>query len=230
MTNIIPPPVHPRLGRIPSLDPRDKKHPLSAITPQRATVATRYWRTGPVLDQGSQPHCVAFAWAQFLLSAPSMTRLTSPTLFARALYMRAQELDEWEGSNYDGTSVRGGVKALEEQHRIKEYLWTKDEDVIRRYVLSRGGLVLGVDWYTGFFEPKKIGGEYWLEPSGVVEGGHAIYEKGYSEKRSAHRWLNSWGKRFAYNGAVWIHRDVLKDLSKAEGFEACSAVEKPLPA
>lgn len=215
-----------RLGRLPSTDARDKKHPLSLITPKRATVSHRAWRTGPVLDQGSRPHCVAFAWTQFLQSAPNMTKLISPTMFARALYMRAQELDEWEGSDYDGTSVRGGAKALEEQNRLVEYLWSFDEDEIRRYVLSRGGLVLGVDWYEGFFEPKKIGGEYWLEPTGDVIGGHAIYEYMFSERLTAHGWLNSWGPTYGRGGRVRVHRDVMKDLARRDGFEACSAIER----
>lgn len=219
--------VHPRLGRLIAPDSRDRAHPLSLVTPLRATVSHRFWRTGKVLDQGQYPRCVAFAWTQFLQSAPIMTKVSiSPEAYAAALYRRAQELDEFDGTDYEGTSVRGGAKALEEQGRLAEYLWSNNEDEIRRYVLSRGGLVLGVDWFEGFFEPKKIGGEFWLEPTGDVVGGHAIYEYGFSDSLNAHGWLNSWGDSYGRGGRVRVHRDVLKDLSARDGFEACSAVEK----
>jgi hypothetical protein len=215
-----------RLGRLVSIDERDKKHPLSLVTPKRAARSWKTWRTGPVLNQGPYPRCVAFAWTQFLMSSPMMTKLISPPLFAKSLYMRAQALDEWEGENYDGTSVRGGAKALEEQGRLVEYLWSFDEDEIRRYVLSRGGIVLGIDWFEGFDRPKLIGGEYWLEPTGDVIGGHAIFEYMFSSRLTAHGIINSWGENYARRGRARIHRDVMKDLAARPGFEACSAVEK----
>lgn len=184
------------LGRIPAPDPRDARHPLTLVTPLRATVATRYWRCGPVLDQGSTPHCVAYAWSQFIRSAPFMSIL--PLEYEQNLYARAQILDEFPGEDYDGTSVRGGVKAVQEQGRVSEYLWSNDADEVRRYVLSRGPIVAGTDWFEEMFFPELNKG--YLVPDGPLVGGHAWLIVGFSEKRRAFRMLNSWGTSWGTKG------------------------------
>lgn len=213
------------LGRLPAADPRDARHALRTVTPLRATVSTRYWRTGPVMDQGSTPQCVAYSWAQFIASAPIMTRLPWPN-YQLSLYQRAQQLDEWPGENYEGTSVRAGVKALQEEGRISEYLWTTDADVLRRYVLSRGCAVIGIDWPESFFYPvRHRDGQYLDNPQTENAGGHAIAVVGYSEKRKAFRLLQSWGLEYGERGRVWMHIDVMKDRLSQPDAEACSAIE-----
>ena len=214
------------LGRLPAHDPRDAMHPLRAITPKRAAVTTRYWRTGAVMDQGSTPRCVAYSWSQFVQSAPLMTRLPWPD-YQLTLYKRAQQLDEWPGEGYDGTSVRAGVKALQEEGRITEYLWSTDTEEIRRYVLSRGPVIIGIDWPETFFYPRKRASGMYLEnPESENAGGHAIMVLGFSETRRAFRLINSWGSDYGEKGRVWMHIDVMRDRLSQPFAEACSALER----
>lgn len=217
------------LGRLPAPDARDRRFPLSLITPKVVAVQTRYWRCGSVLDQGDTSQCVAYAWSQFLQSEPTMTQLPSSS-YPAELYHSAQLLDEFAGEDYDGTSVRGGVKALQEQGRIASYLWSRRADEVRRFVLSQGIVVMGTDWYSSMFEPERTNN--FLIPRGSIEGGHAWLITGYSQQRAAFRMCNSWGVAWGDHGHAWIRLTDLDKLLKPADAEACSATElaiAPLP-
>lgn len=57
-------------------------------------------------DQGTEGACVGFG------SSRAMSLLNRRRYDARWLYHMAQEIDEWEGTNYEGTSVRAGMDVL----------------------------------------------------------------------------------------------------------------------
>ncbi len=211
------------LGRLASPDSRDLRHPLGLITPKRATVSSKFWTTGEVLDQGATSRCVAFAWTGFLEASPLRTSLAAfggvPSI--DSLYHEAQLVDEWPGEDYNGTSVRAGAAVLTKLGRLAEYLWTSDVDEMRRYVLSRGPVVVGTDWYADMFTPK--GG--FIIPTGAIAGGHAWLVNGYSLRRKAFRMMNSWGLTWGDKGRSWIKLADMDKLIQASG-EVCSAVEK----
>jgi len=153
-----------------------------------------------------------------------MTRI--PLGYGKTLYERAQALDEFQGEDYQGTSVRGGVKALQEQQRVSEYLWSTDADEARRYVLSRGCAVLGIDWPESFFTPvQRPSGMYLEDPASAIAGGHAILVCGFSEKRKAFRLINSWSTNWGESGRAWIHFDVMREMLSRPFAEFCSALE-----
>src|SRR6185436_14113346 len=99
------------LGRKHAPDARDLNHLLrhAALTPERPK--TKTWRLLWHGDQGETPHCVGFAWHGLLRSSPVLNHQPLPD----PLYLAAQKYDEFPGENYDGTSVRGGAKALQKQ-------------------------------------------------------------------------------------------------------------------
>lgn len=217
------------LGRRHAPDPRDHDHLMRRVVAP-VPISTRYWSmfVSP-LDQGALPQCVAYAWTGMLFAAP----LTHPTsgfgnvaAFTSALYNRAQQLDEWPGEGYDGTSVRAGAKALVEQKRLSaEYLWAFDAKTVRDFVLTRGCVVFGTDWYEEMFAPDKDG---YLIPKGEIAGGHAYVIIGYSKIRDAFRVLNSWGRTWGESGRAWIKFGDAQALLMNAG-EACSAIEtKPV--
>lgn len=213
------------LGRRPAADPRDGRHPMAAALGVVAPVlrSYRYWRTGPVLDQGSAPQCVGFAWRQWLSSAPLMTA-GGPA--ASAIYSAAQLVDEWPGEAYDGTSVRAGAKVLQAEGRVGEYVWAGTVAEVKAWVLTRGPVVMGTDWYDGMFEPD-VKGYVW--PGGAVAGGHAYIVVGFrtddpSVGKGSFRCLNSWGTGWGQSGRFWLYEDSLKMLLGQAG-EACAAVE-----
>lgn len=227
------------LGRKVSPDDRDRAFPLRAVMLARGAVAralptSKTWPlvTG-VLDQGSTPRCVAFAWTQFLFATPLSHKageLGAISTFAGNLYKRAQQIDEWPGENYDGTSVRAGAKVLVEQGRIARvadvsetggYRWAANAAEARDYVLGVGPLVFGTDWYDEMFEPTADG---YLIPAGSVAGGHAYLVIGFSKSRNAFRIVNSWGAAWGEKGRAWIKFADADKLIQEYG-EACSAVE-----
>lgn len=225
--------AHPRgLGRLYAPDDRDASFPMRALV--KASEAkqydTRYWPiTTAVLDQGQTPQCVAYAWTHFVLSAPVTHKagtLGSLTGFAQTLYARAQQLDEWQGESYDGTSVRAGAATLTEQKRLLEYRWASTADEARDFVLTRGPVVLGTTWYRYMSVPDAAN---FIHPRGRIDGGHAYVAIGFSRKRDAFRILNSWGPNWGDKGRAWLSRRDVDFLLEDYG-EACSGVEVKLAA
>lgn len=210
------------LGRLVSpADPRDDAFPLQADAAPLRAAASRYWAfSRPALDQGSRPHCVAFAWLAMLLAAPTTAKVSLTTA---QLYARAQQLDDLDVGPEDGTTVRGGAKALSRLGLIAGYRWAWQADTVRRFVLTRGPVVVGTDWYAGMTEPGARGV---MTLDGALDGGHAYLLNGYSAGRDAFRVLNSWGPSWCENGRAWLPRKTLQTLLERGG-EACSAVEAP---
>jgi hypothetical protein len=213
------------LGRRHAFDPRDRHYPMRrALEPKVAKeVTSKVWDTDTVLDQGSTPQCVAYSWTGFLLAAPrehSLKVLGGPS-FPQALYFAAQKNDEFPGEDYDGSSVRGGAKALGLMSKIGEYIWATTADEARDFILTRGPIVLGTDWHVEMYHPDPQG---YLKPEGAIDGGHAYLAIGFSRRRDAFRIMNSWGISWGERGRAWLKRADLQQLLERDG-EACSALE-----
>lgn len=206
----------PEFGRLQSVDNRDRLHLIQFQATPRTQM---FWITGPVLDQGSYPHCVGYAWKQFLQTTPRRT-LLGPD--GTTIYNEAQLVDEWPGQDYAGTSVRAGAKVLSGRGHLTEYIWGFDTNTLANYILTRGPIVLGTMWYSGMMQPNANG---WIFPQGQVVGGHAYLACGYSSVRDAFRCINSWGFNWGQRGKFWLHRDELAYLLQ-QGGEGCSAIEK----
>jgi hypothetical protein len=207
------------LGRIMAIDSRDASHQLrSLLATVHVEPRTKYWPTGAILDQGDKPHCVGYAWCQFIQSAPLMTRRRVDPI---ALYRDAQRVDEWPGENYAGTSVRAGAKVLQRMQAINEYAWANDAATVRDFLLTRGTVIVGTDWFEGMFTVKDNG---FIDATGPIVGGHAYLLSGYSVQRNAFRIVNSWGREWGHLGRAWIDFDLMNSLIANYG-EACSAIE-----
>jgi hypothetical protein len=214
-----PPEVHPRLGRIPSPDERDKRFLMRALIPKKlARPTSKYWSSRWVGDQGDTSQCVGYGWHGFLRASPVNTREPKPEV----IYDGAQANDEFPGTNYDGTSVRGGAKYLTDVvKQVKEYRWAFSINAVLDWLGTNGPVVLGVDWRSTMFDVDSHG---FLDTSGKSEGGHCILAIGYDDKRKALRLVNSWGHGWADNGRCWI-RYADADALIREGGEACTAIE-----
>jgi Papain family cysteine protease len=219
----MPPPVRPGFGRLIAPDARDLAHPMRALTKRLALPESRLWQSfrGYVLDQGQTPHCVGFAWAGFLEAAPFMHQLAN--VDGDRFYTLAQTLDEWPGADYDGTSTRGGAKALQSLGLITgEYVWAQTEEDVWRFVLTRGPVVTGTTWLTGMLDTDRDG---YLHATGGEEGGHDWLIIGASKARNAYRLQNSWGTSWGQLGRAWIRREDYEQLLETLGGDACSATE-----
>lgn len=220
-----------KFGRLYAPDVRDAAYPLKASRIAAAVRVSRHWNVGPILDQGDKPQCVGYAWAQFLASAPIMTRHRVLPSYLD-IYREAQRVDEWPGENYDGTSVRAGAKFLQKAGILLEYRWALDAGTLKDFLLTRGPVVVGTDWFSGMSTPRWIDNkksslnDAYLDPSGQYEGGHAYTLVGYSRVRSAYRMVNSWGIEWGEHGRAWIAEDVMDHIIFGLNGEAVSAVEK----
>jgi hypothetical protein len=211
------------LGRLPAPDPRDRAHLMRAFLPTGPLPASKHWAfIRSPLDQGQEGACVGFAWCHFLLAAPISTRQTDATATARALYREAQRVDEWDGEDYEGTSVRAGAKVLQSRRQLASYVWAWDAETVARYVLTQGPVIMGTDWLTGMDQPDARG---FVHVTGRVRGGHAWALLGYNRTRGIFRLVNSWGAAWGpHKGRAWIAGEDMERLLETGG-EACAAVE-----
>jgi hypothetical protein len=212
------------LGRLPAKDPRDLRFLMAAVVePDDVPLRTLYWPMfDKVLDQGALPHCVSYAWHHFLISAPVTSQAESYSSDQlTAFYRECQENDEWDGSDYQGTSVRAGAKVLQSRGIIGEYRWALNAAEARAFLLSRGPVIVGTNWYDGMFDPGPDG---FIKPTGPIVGGHAYQLIGYSVARDAVRIANSWGADWGQTGRCWLSFSDLDRLIREDG-EACSAME-----
>lgn len=203
-------------GRFPAHDRRDAKHRLAVPKTSRRY---RYWNAPLWFNQGSRPICVGAAWARWLHIPPHQQWLEP-----EGVYGLAQLLDEWEGEDYEGTSVRAGAKVLHKLGAIQSYKWARSVEAVIAHVLETGPMVVGTDWTEWMEEPDKQGR---IVADGEVLGGHAYVLSGVNRDREEFRIDNSWGQSWGNGGRATISFSDFAKLLKREG-EACIGVEKRL--
>lgn len=211
------------LGRLVAPDARDHRfllgRPLAVSErPYRYWYDNVWWG-----DQGENPFCVGYAWAHFIEDAPTMhfDFRSTPFVHPETIYHEAQQLDEWDGVGYEGTSVRAGAKYLQRLGVIGEYRWAFDADTVAENVLEVGPVVVGTDWYQRMTTPDSNGV---LRLDGPIVGGHAYVINGYSRAARRFRIKNSWSRSWGQRGNAWLAYDDLATLLASNG-EACLAME-----
>lgn len=213
------------LGRRVEFDERSRAYPVRTLIPSDILRGRSFYC--PVwLDQGPSSACVGFSWAHELAAYPY--RIDVNHFTGLSLYDEARERDEWPGTNYDGTSVLGGAKAVQERGYISEYRWAFGVDDVLRAISHIGPLIFGTTWFNSMFDPR---------PSGLLEvdfgsgmaGGHAYLCRGLLLKpRLAGepglgpilRFRNSWGKGWGRDGDFFLKVEDAERLLHAQG-EAC---------
>lgn len=149
---------------------------------------------------------------------------------AMALYKLAQVYDEWPGTNYEGSSVLGGVKAAASQGYVGTYRWCGAgsgrviEDVMDS-ISYIGPVNFGIPWMDSMFQPRR---------SGLLEvdttkpaGGHAICGMGQllgvtlpgeAKKLDVVELQQSWGISWGVRGGFcYIKMEDLEALLKMQG-------------
>jgi len=219
----------------PKFDPRSKNYGVSAILPKTVENKRVVWKEGPVLDQGSEGACVGFGWMNELLAEPIVPSKQPKDSFANTLavkyYRRAQEIDEWAGEGYDGTSVLAGAKIMRQEGFIDGYRWCFSAQDLRDAIISEGPVVIGVPWYSGMYSAQ--GGI--VNITGSKVGGHCLVVTGYTpkmvingRKTAAFKWFNSWGPGYGKNGSAWISVKDMNSLIK-QGAEMCVPIGRNVP-
>lgn len=222
------------LGRRVAVDDRDRVFAMAPVVTLLAEPrpALKSWRiNGRSIDQGNTSSCVGHAWRNFLRCAPLQSeRGPSPW----DIYRRAVALDPWADNDHEaqypdgdrrmvsGTSVRAGAKALQERNHIKTYLWAWDVETIVDWLLSKGPVVVGTNWYDSMDRPDEDG---LVKVKGQMVGGHAYLARGANVNTEKIMFENSWGDDWALSGRFYISFTDFARLMREEG-EACTAVEE----
>lgn len=223
-------PIERVLDWRPVYDKKSKNFPVSAILPAEQELKYTRWEIGPIIDQGSEGACVGFGWTAETLAGPIRIDLRDiqhdvprdPTGFAHYVYKEAQQIDQWPGEDYSGTSVLAGAKVMMRLGVLHEYRWAFSVNDIIGTLMAHGPVVLGVNWYQGMYRAPD--GK--LSIYGNKVGGHCILAVGYnpsSEKFGGKQTIflqNSWGLDWGIDGVAEMTVEDLQRLVD-EGGEAC---------
>jgi C1A family cysteine protease len=241
------PPIEFGFGRRFVADPRDRRFTLGErglneirerFFPRGIPTGSCHFMSGAVLNQGNTGTCVAHATKAKMAAAPIMQALPN-NMSVFDLYRLIVVADEFGDNDFEaqqpdtnlqfGTSIRGAAKSCRSLGLIEEYLWAESSEDARAYIMTRqGGLVAGFNWRSGQMDTDSEG---FVSYTGSVEGGHAFYINGWSDKvrrggkyvRAA-RAQNSWGTEWGQKGRFWIVEDDLHRMIQEEG-ELCAMRE-----
>lgn len=219
-------------------DQRSLDFPVREALPPRVNRERRMHRAHRIrLDQGREGACVGNGWTAELQARPCVvggengriSRLEAQQ-FATQLYREAQQVDDWPGESYEGTSVLAGAKVVQRYGYIEEYRWAFGiEDVIDA-VVTLGPVVIGIPWYDSMYETRPSG---LVEIGGRLVGGHCLcligYDpairlpsEGWTKRFEVLRWRNSWGPEYGRKGDGFIQVEDLAELLRGRyGGEAC---------
>ena len=180
-------------------------------------------RTGPVLDQGSKPHCVAFTAASLKMHQElrQHRRLYEFVRDAAGLYAECKKIDGFPG--FPGTTNRAMLSLLGSRgmivrrsdakpawpFRIGGYVRCETVQQIKEALYATGPVVIGTDIDAGWdhpFGPDVLSGM--IPVTGETIGGHDVLVVGWNDAyrgvsgRSApvgvlkikNSWGDGWGK------------------------------------
>lgn len=230
----------PRLDRVPEHDARSRSYDVRALLAAPAILPplrSFTWPNRYVTDQGQEGACVGHGHQGRFLNAPIWPRNppdygdTDASVDAYEVYKAAQDVDEWPGDDYDGTSVLAGAKVMTDADAYQSYWWAFNIDSVLLAIAYVGPVVLGIPWLDSMFEPRPSG---LLDCTGKIAGGHCIRARGVRLRAKLFgegldpievvRLTNSWGRDYGMNGDVYIRVDDLSMLLEDEG-DACVPVE-----
>lgn len=210
-----PPPVLPL---------RTIDYPLEAAITTDVPWSYRYWRTGPILDQGSEGACVGHGVAGAVQAQPIDADLRDVQTAAFGLYRIAQYYDEWNGQAYEGTSVNAGLTVARMLGMIGEFRWPATIGELAEGIGTVGPAVIGVNMHHGQMYPDPEG---WWHADGDVYGGHCVYVPGVNKVSRKFKIAQSWGVGHGVRGFVWSSFDTMETLM-GEGGEAAILLAQPL--
>jgi hypothetical protein len=198
-------------------DERSKMFRAVDLVPDDAPLVSKTWRRGGPYDQGQTSTCVAQTGKGLLNTSPFSSRVDydiRSKYSTEELYEGAQQMDEWPGESYDGTSALGLCKYLQSRALISEYRWCFGLQDVLRTLSHVGPVGIGVYWYSDMFRPTPEG---IITPTGGVEGGHEVELIGVDVTHKTVIGMNSWGPNWGMKGRFKIRWNDLESLLNNDG-------------
>lgn len=174
---------------------------------------TRNWTPLGILDQGADGACVGFGCAGNCGCTPKPQKDVSNAVGLK-LYHEAQTLDEWPGTNYDGTSLTGGMKALQKENRIGSYLWLQNAAQVALTIGYLSAVVIAVPWKQNMMDVDEDG---LVHATGDDVGGHCVNLCGFNATSRRFKIQQSWGPDWGVKGFAWLSFDDLNVLLQQSG-------------
>lgn len=165
----------------------------------------------PVENQEDKPYCAAYAATSFAESVLWRKNNFPQEIDPKEIYARAKEIDGQP--DVDGTTLEAALQAvidkgyLDSKCKVKMFggksMGCNDglmsvKYAVHKYGCCVAGFKITDEWYSPSWFTDTIKGKWRAKQL----GGHAVLICGYTEKKV--RIMNSWGKKYADDGFVWI--------------------------
>lgn len=227
-----------RLDRLPEFDEKSRRFAVAHRSPDvlGKRPGTKNWSVNLWLDQGVEGACTGFSRAHALAATPVPVPGMTEEL-ARKLYLRARQLDEWPGEDYEGSSVLAAVKAAQELGLVKMYTWAFTLEEFLLGLSHKGPAVIGCNWYEDMYQPDARG---YIHPTGNIAGGHAILIRGQKlflggdgpfgihMDDSYVVWWNSWGPTWGKEGTAKMSMREWDKLRREQADVCFSIDQRPV--
>lgn len=172
-------------------------------------------RLGKVLNQGPDPHCVAFAAASLKMHHEKREHGIYPSFSTSWLYHLCKQQDGIP--DVDGTFLRVAFQIIQEhgyraksgQHfKIDKYVRLHSVQQIKEAIYIYGPVAFGIMVDSGIFNVSNTG--LVAEPNDDTAGGHAMLAVGFDDEfpcegsTGAFLVKNSWGNTYGNKGYIWL--------------------------
>ncbi len=191
---------------------------------------------GPMGDQGVEGTTIGFSLAYALSAEVKRVFGNSLVFSARSIYVEAKKRDMWPGEDYEGTSVEGGIAALEHvgayletdwpyesknealpnrkpAMRISSYEKLNDVNQIIASLVDRRPIVVTCMILRGFADVGS-NGIVSLEQNQMPLGSSSLCIVGYDGTKDMFRFANTWGSNWGDSGFGYIGREDLSEILK----------------
>lgn len=117
-------------------------------------------------------------------------------------------------SDYEGTSVLAGLKAINQNGLCTNWNWSFTHLDTQLGISHVAPGIAGTNWYTGMMEPDWNG---FIHPTGWNEGGHCYLFVGINVENEYFTIHNSWGPGWGNNGQAKISFSDYEILRSKDG-------------
>ena len=208
-------------------DPRSRAYGTREIVGRTARFK-RVWTTrSEPLDQGLEGECVGFSIAGELAAKPYAYTVDNRT--GRKIFAWAREFDRLEGRYFtEGATLLAGAKAIRKAGAVYKFGWNFGIDDTINWIVRRGPVVLGINWYESMYETTPQG---LVMADGQIAGGHAIMANGFWPAHPVFGDVlvltNSRGSGWGINGRGYLPVETANRLLKEDG-ESLALVDVPV--